>query len=1625
MAKKYINWKTKGMNRDMSVSAFNPEFAFENVNLRLTTNEGNTTMSWVNERGTKKMFLHIDVSTWFSEGGFHFTILGTPVGTAVLNHKLVIFSTDDDVNSYIYVLEKSKKKSWNLEGKLLYWGNLGFNTKYPLETLVSYESENIQKVYWTDGINQPRMINIVGNIQTGNDNQFDFIPKLQLKESIQVTKLLGSGEFSPGVIQYAFTYYNKYGQESNIFYTTPLYYISYNDRGASPEGKVSNSFEINIVNVDTNFDYIRIYSIHRTSINATPFVRRVIDLAPSTVSLRSTYTSFEINLPANKMTMWKRRTGAEKTLDQYTPSDSGSNYKTWEFSTNEYMSISFGRGYLTWPVLANTSFSITVTNGNKASMKLTNGMLMTGVTSESIVTYIDNGLSGDSIDPTELLYKGGEEVIFGTMDQKDNTLFLGNIKLKKSSIDDTIKEYFKEKTITFEANDTKSLNSPEAKGYYPYKNQLHLDSNHFKTFKYLEWYRFGIQAQHYTGKWSEPIWINDAQNTAHIDTTFYEDGSIKLPTAYFALNDSTIIKKLIEDGYIRIRPVVVYPTINDREVICQGILCPTVYNVSDRSSNTPFAQSSWFVRPNAPFDIAGSLNTNLGNKRVGDWKPLSSPTSTTTVDLYSKAGIVYNGADDVANVNTDISYGIDVANKGVRLEFRHNRSIPDNKQRNAEIQCICNPPAGPWVDDPKESENINTKNLTWVNTNSEYYFVDQSILTFHSPDIEFDTAIRSLDTSNLQLRIVGMVPITSFVGDIDIQTSTPVNNFKGSEDLPRGFYKEPVGIQNSFSYTTGDGNGKKVFVEDSHFGYRSLAAGMFWVDEVTDLVTNNPNKNSTGFIVYPWHRNGSLNNTKVAKDNYRSAMLDKKKLSNMRYSYKSCYFDKGDIWNAYENSSDTNTGISGVSIFDSDEISLVKLPAPKYSDLSELNYYGNIDKLLTITRTGDRSDGYPIVVTGVKTIQGSTESSDTEDTESIIADSLHRNFSYFNWRALSSEQYTGNHVTFKYTKYTHGVDPVRIKYKSTPHAVLALNYTKKGSQRILPTIQDNLSAINKCSTSNSSQHFFWSKITNSVSQDVINSLNGPVPSVASLQYGWLWLGELYNPNVTNRFGGQTEEAFENNQWVPCGDPISLIDRYNNIKKNITIRWEGGDTYFQRYDHIKTYPFTLEDQNAVTDIISFMCETHVNLDGRYDRNRGQLSNFAITPANFNLINEVYTQQDNFFNYKILDEDAYKNTSFPNTVTWTKTKENGADVDLWTNITMANTLEMDGDKGKVSKICRFNNQLLSFQDSGIAQILYNENTQISTTEGVPIEIANSQKVQGKRYLSNTVGCSNKWSMTQTPSGIYFMDSNEKSIYLFNGQLNNLSTAGGFNSWAKQNIPSADTPWTPEDFDNFVTYYDKLNQDVLFINMNTALAYSEKFNCFTSFYDYGRAPYFQYLDDMGIWIKDGNLWQHQAGDYCNFFNTNCAFSMTLIGNQEPQIDKIFTNLEFRACVENEGRYDKSTDKFTPNLPFDTLEVWNEYQHGILSLHNRVKGEGFTHGKDSGILSRKFRMWRCDIPRDNAAVDTETEASMGIKRFKVRPLDRIRNPWVYIKLTKDAALEGSSLYKREIHDIMATYFG
>lgn len=185
--------------------------------------------------------------------------------------------------------------------------------------------------------------------------------------------------------------------------------------------------------------------------------------------------------------------------------------------------------------------------------------------------------------------------------------------------------------------------------------------------------------------------------------------------------------------------------------------------------------------------------------------------------------------------------------------------------------------------------------------------------------------------------------------------------------------------------------------------------------------TGNTHHYTTGFVVYPWHRNGSLNNTKFATDGYRSAMLDKKKMSNMRYSYKSVYLDSGNIWNAYVSGNGTRTGISGVAVFDSNEVSLVRLPAQENSGLTDINYYGNVDKLLTISRIGDKKDGYPIMTTGVQSAETNAHS-------------------------LFSGGYM--QVDSRFTDQITGTDPVRIKYKSTSCCISSKLYYIRCSEDI-------------------------------------------------------------------------------------------------------------------------------------------------------------------------------------------------------------------------------------------------------------------------------------------------------------------------------------------------------------------------------------------------------------------------------------------------------------------------------------------------------------------------------------------------------------------------------------------------
>ena len=48
----------RGMQRDLTVSKFNPEFAFDAQNIRITARDNNTLLSVTNERGILLLYLN-------------------------------------------------------------------------------------------------------------------------------------------------------------------------------------------------------------------------------------------------------------------------------------------------------------------------------------------------------------------------------------------------------------------------------------------------------------------------------------------------------------------------------------------------------------------------------------------------------------------------------------------------------------------------------------------------------------------------------------------------------------------------------------------------------------------------------------------------------------------------------------------------------------------------------------------------------------------------------------------------------------------------------------------------------------------------------------------------------------------------------------------------------------------------------------------------------------------------------------------------------------------------------------------------------------------------------------------------------------------------------------------------------------------------------------------------------------------------------------------------------------------------------------------------------------------------------------------------------------------------------
>lgn len=1546
-----------GMQKDISVNQFPNNMAFNIKNMRIvSTGDSNTTLCLTNEKGN-------DIAL---------TIEGIVIGTQILNDVVILFTTDN-TTGYIYKVEK---KNDSLVPTLLISNkDFKFNTSNPIESVGIYENKNIQKVYWVDGINQPRVINICDNNKDREVSDFDFKKSMSsLSTGSKITMGINiqfgaNGSFNAGVVQYAVSYYNKHTQESGIVYVSPLYYTSDSGRGLNPDGtqKSSEIFELNIKGIDKSWEYLRVYRLFRTSLEASPEVSILGDFknAKSSYTIISkvdSNTIFSIDAIKYGDGEWYNTPTAllsnlnASGIHKYNGTES-TNYTPYIIINDPDTSISpkeiyikSGSNQIYYP--ANQAVKILCSNdqGNIVDLDTYNPTLIgnminavhlsvnswsdenyyyTYTIDNNSIKIIDNGTTGELIDISQLRFAGGTYLKAGTISHKDNVLFLGNLDFESdevTSLTSEIKDSIKENsTVEYELSPVNGEDSIDSLNtQWSYKSNLDKGSDIITFFQKGETYRIGVQLLNKFGEWSEAIWLGDYTNPLRVKPNIYNDGISERPVVSIKLNTTGL------KGYIAARAVCVYPNIYDRSVLCQGLICPTLYNIKDRANNAPYVQSSWFTRPR-PANITPMVGTE--NTEAGE---------DTKRYLYWNSNTIHRGAPLAWNM---VSFLGGSFNKGFKDWVKY---LPSSKYANGEIFGVT---GGPDI-----SNGNNNGTSDDENDFKATYGIDERIVTMHSPELDqaFTDDLYNISLDGVKFRVVGFAPVKTTFSDININFTNPF------EPKLSNTYNNYI----EYSSTTKNLSGYSLI--NFPFFIDAIASG----DDETS-----PTKGwSASFPIYPWHRNGSLNNQgKTDSSANRRSLLKDKVMSNLRICLPSEYLDSTSKEHYY------NIPISNVELFSSDVVS------NKTLDLWEekLIYRGNIDSIITFEGNGEFDERAISVQNAVKdynpTINNIQSPANNYQYNKIT--------DYLDLADLNSRNVFSS-------------DPVPIQYKSTGHAVFGFKEISGGDYNgyyeLLPLIvPPGLYTDGKINTetfkyTGKDDKLLWLSKTKRKSfkglyqKAIMIDDNTPLSLSDSdpeddhnNKFGYYYvIGELYRDNIVNKFGGTTEQALLNNTWNICGDVV-----YFNQGSNVTIIGNQGDTFFGRYDHIKTYPFSQDNLNRVVDIVSFCCETRLNLDGRYDKNRGNKNNLVITPANFNLYNKVYSQRNNLFNPTYLNSDDVNVYKFPNQVVWSESKTLGESIDSWTNINALSVLDLDGDKGDLNAIRRFNNELYAFQDRGISQIIFNPRVQIASSDGIPIELSNSKRVEGKVYLTDKYGCINKWSIAETPSGLYFVDDNNKGIMYFNGKtFNDITSSKNMYSWITKNINKG--IWSNKNKYAIRTLYDYYNKDIYFTTKDESLAYNEKLGNFTSFYSYNDLDFILCFKDSTYQIRNNEFWKlHGNNEYNRFFDTPQNYSITLIANPNFTLDKVFDSVEFNTNGTEEFK-PMNFNELTSNNPFNKLIVENEYQKS----------------ETTNSLKKKFRIWRWNIGRDNR--------------------DRIRNMWSKI------TLEGNKNSELRLYNIMVNYY-
>ena len=267
-----------GINQDLSTNKYPNTNIYWAENFRLVSKDGLATGALTNVAGNNKIL---------SIGSGDEQVKGM----CLIRDTLVIFVNSTE-GGKIFIWEHTNTDYETDSPKLIYTDpDLDFSQADEIVAVGRYETENIQKVYFTDGVSFFKHLNIV-HPTLGLGGQLDYdVDSLDLVSDIDFNtislELSVGGDLKAGKIQYAYQLYSKRGSESMFSPTSQLIHLTeYTESGDTTDYKgsevgtsINKSVIVTIDDIDPGdknlFTRLRLVALEYTVFNQIPNIRIV------------------------------------------------------------------------------------------------------------------------------------------------------------------------------------------------------------------------------------------------------------------------------------------------------------------------------------------------------------------------------------------------------------------------------------------------------------------------------------------------------------------------------------------------------------------------------------------------------------------------------------------------------------------------------------------------------------------------------------------------------------------------------------------------------------------------------------------------------------------------------------------------------------------------------------------------------------------------------------------------------------------------------------------------------------------------------------------------------------------------------------------------------------------------------------------------------------------------------------------------------------------------------------------------------------------------------------------------------------------------------------------------------